>query len=36
LHHKLKIAEDPEIVAMAQRTEVKTVLSELKDQLPEA
>lgn len=33
-HHKLAIAIDPEIMAMSQRTEIKTVLSELKDNLP--
>ncbi len=33
-HHKLPIAGDPEIVAMAQKTEVHQVLSDLKDNLP--
>ena len=35
-HHKLAIAGDPEIVAMAKRTEVHQVLSDLKDNLPSA
>lgn len=33
-YHKLPIAGDPEIRAMAIRTEIKDVLSELKDNLP--
>jgi uncharacterized membrane protein len=33
-HHKLEIARDPEIVAMTRRTEIKEVLSELRDNLP--
>jgi hypothetical protein len=33
-HHKLKIASDPEIMAMAKRTEIHDVLEELKDNLP--
>ena len=33
-HHKLAIGNDPEIKAMAKRTEVKQVLSELQDNLP--
>jgi uncharacterized membrane protein len=33
-HHKLPIAGDPEIKAMAQRTEIQEVLSELKENLP--
>jgi uncharacterized membrane protein len=33
-YHKLAIANDPEIRAMAKRTEVQEVLSELKDNLP--
>ena len=32
--HKLAIAADPEIQAMTQRTDIKSVLSELKDNLP--
>ena len=32
--HKLAIAADPEIKAMTQRTDIKSVLSELKDNLP--
>jgi hypothetical protein len=32
--HKLKIAGDPEIKGMTKRTEIKDVLSELKDNLP--
>ena len=32
--HKLAIAGDPEIRAMTKRTEIKDVLSELKDNLP--
>lgn len=32
--HKLAIAGDPEIKAMTKRTEIKDVLSELKDNLP--
>jgi uncharacterized membrane protein len=35
-HHKLKIADDPEISAMTKRTEINDVLSELKDNLPTA
>ena len=33
-HHKLAIANDPEIREMAQRTEVKDVVTQLKDNLP--
>jgi uncharacterized membrane protein len=33
-HHKLVIGDDPEISAMARRTEVNEVLSELKEHLP--
>jgi uncharacterized membrane protein len=33
-HHKLKIANDPEIRAMTKRTEINEVLSELQDNLP--
>src|SRR6185295_17218326 len=33
-HHQLPIGSDPEITAMAKRTEVKEVFSELKDNLP--
>jgi uncharacterized membrane protein len=33
-HHKLKIANDPEIHAMTKRTEINDVLSELQDNLP--
>ena len=33
-HHKLAIGNDPEIRAMARRTEVNQVLSELKEHLP--
>lgn len=33
-HHKLKIANDPEIHAMTRRTEINDVLSELQDNLP--
>lgn len=33
-HHKLKIANDPEIQAMTKRTEINDVLSELQDNLP--
>src|SRR5580658_9734088 len=33
-HHKLKIADDPEIHAMTKRTEINDVLSELQDNLP--
>lgn len=33
-YHKLAIANDPEIKALAKRTEIKEVLSELKDNLP--
>ena len=32
--HKLAIAADPEIKAMTKRTDIKSVLSELKDNLP--
>ena len=32
--HKLPIASDPEISIMARRTEIKEVLSELRDNLP--
>ena len=35
-HHKLKIANDPEINAMTKRTEINDVLSELQDNLPAA
>ena len=35
-HHKLKIADDPEIHAMTKRTEISDVLSELQDNLPAA
>jgi uncharacterized membrane protein len=35
-HHKLKIANDPEIQAMTKRTEINDVLSELQDSLPAA
>lgn len=35
-HHKLKIADDPEIRAMTKRTEIHDVLPELKDNLPTA
>jgi uncharacterized membrane protein len=35
-YHNLKIASDPEIRAMAKRTELHEVLSELKDSLPGA
>jgi uncharacterized membrane protein len=35
-HHKLKIANDPEIHAMTKRTEINDVLSELQDNLPAA
>src|ERR1700733_4681432 len=35
-HHKLKIANDPEIHAMTKRTEIHDVLSELQDNLPAA
>jgi uncharacterized membrane protein len=34
-HHKLAIGNDPETEAMAKRTEIKEVLSELHDNLPE-
>lgn len=33
-HHKLAIGNDPEIKAMAKRTEVNDVLSELQEHLP--
>jgi len=33
-HHKLAIADDSEIIAMTTRTEVKDVMSEIKDGLP--
>jgi hypothetical protein len=33
-YHKLPIGNDPEIKAMTKRTEVKDVVSELKDNLP--
>ena len=33
-YHKLPISNDPEINAMTRRTDVKNVLSELKDNLP--
>jgi uncharacterized membrane protein len=33
-HHKLAIANDPEIEAMAKRTEIKDVVTQLKDNLP--
>jgi uncharacterized membrane protein len=33
-YHKLPIARDPEIGAMAKRTEIKEVVSELRDNLP--
>jgi hypothetical protein len=33
-HHKLAISRDPEITAMAKRTEITEVLSELKQHLP--
>jgi uncharacterized membrane protein len=33
-HHQLKIGSDPEIKAMARRTEVKEVLTELEQNLP--
>ena len=35
-HHKLVIAKHPEIAAMAKRTEIGTVISELSDNLPAA
>ena len=34
-HHKLQIGRDPEIIALAKRTEIQEVLSELKDNLPD-
>jgi uncharacterized membrane protein len=34
-YHKLPIGNDPEIIALAQRTEVQDVLAELRDNLPE-
>jgi uncharacterized membrane protein len=33
-HHKLAIGNDPDIKALAKRTEIKEVLSELRDNLP--
>jgi uncharacterized membrane protein len=33
-HHKLPIARDPEIAAMAKKTELTEVVSELKESLP--
>ena len=33
-HHKLAIANDSEIKAMAKRTEIKDVVTQLKDNLP--
>ena len=33
-HNKLAIARDPEIMAMAKRTEISDVVSELKENLP--
>jgi uncharacterized membrane protein len=33
-HHKLSVANDPEIHAMTKRTEINDVLSELQDNLP--
>jgi len=33
-YHKLPISNDPEINAMTKRTDVKNVLSELKNNLP--
>src|ERR1700689_5050375 len=33
-HHKLAIGKDPEIMAMAKRTEIGEVLSELQEHLP--
>jgi uncharacterized membrane protein len=33
-HHKLAIANDPEIAAMGKKTEIKQVLSELQEHLP--
>jgi len=33
-HHNLAIGNDPEIRAMARKTEVKEVLSKLKENLP--
>jgi uncharacterized membrane protein len=33
-HHKLNIANDPEIHAMTKRTEIQDVLSELQENLP--
>ena len=35
-HHKLAIGKDPEIMAMAKRTEIGEVLSELQEHLPAA
>jgi hypothetical protein len=35
-HHNLAIAHDPEITAMAERTEVTEVVSELNRNLPSA
>ena len=34
-HHNLSIGKDPEVVAMAERTEVRDVLTELEKNLPE-
>ena len=33
-HHKLPISKDPEIIALAQRTELREVLSDLQKNLP--
>lgn len=33
-HHKLSIADDPEIVALAKRTNLQEVVAELKENLP--
>ena len=33
-HHKLAVGKDPETTAMAKRTEISDVLSELKENLP--
>jgi hypothetical protein len=33
-HHKLAIGKDPETTAMAERTEIGDVLSELQEHLP--
>jgi uncharacterized membrane protein len=35
-HHKLAIGNDPELRALTERTEVRNVLSELKENLPAA